>query len=237
MDDHNKLRKRLCLVCCDKADRTIPESLVPVIREFLVLGYQREYPRLPEGLCGTCRVAINSMKNRDFDVTLPEWFDYKTMANYHFPRDGSRCECVLCTKASSAHLFGQPSSKSKRPGRPKSTEKRTSRIIHLCGTCLAPTEDGLSHRCTKGQSGAKLAAKMISTCPKNTTKRLAYELIQSDLSGKPKHYNLEPKIPSNVLYLLQQTIQRICLLVARESEEGAKVEFDWCSEDQVKHKC
>ena len=188
METHNRLRKKLCLICCDRADRDIPESLVPTIKEYLIWGYALEYPKLPGGLCSSCRISLNSMKNGNFDVLLPDWYDFSSMANFHFPRDGSDCDCHLCQKAREQRTwFGRRpkhSSKTRNPGRRKSEADRPGFFV-LCGTCLTPceSEELNSHRCRQG--GAKLAAAAISSqVPDGNKKRLAYELINSELQGK-----------------------------------------------------
>ena len=180
MEDHDKQRRKLCLICCSSANRPIPDSLIETIRDLLVPGYDPDYPRLPGGLCQSCRLGISSMKSGNFNRCVPEWYDYSPMMSYRFPRDGSKCDCILCQRAKTK--FGVKGTKKRKPG--ERIKLNGNEIVQLlCTKCLRPRPANQEHRCS--QTSIKTAAENLKlTMSDSNRKRLAYELIKEELRGR-----------------------------------------------------
>jgi len=189
MDGHNKLRKRLCIICGAHSKVNISPATSETISEYLIEGFSLSDTRFGGGLCKSCYNTINEYGKGNFTRLLPEWFDYWSISGYKIPRSGE-CKCPLCVRAKSAYLFGHKSTKVRSKGRPTYVSKEEVRIIQLCSKCLLPVEAELkNHECR--QKNALEAIQLLkSTASPRSLKRFACEIIK-------EHWNVDEEVELN----------------------------------------
>lgn len=178
MEDHNRKRGKLCLVCMSKGKVKINDKLEKVIRDYLIEGYTTENLKFPSSLCPSCASRVYEYAKGDFRKLLPEWYDFTPMKNFRMPRQGP-CECHLCEKAATCHLFGAKTSRVRKIGRPKD-QKIKPTIVMLCAKCMSPANVQTKHICNES-STREGARSMIRSMPDKNRKRLAYELIREEV--------------------------------------------------------
>ena len=147
---------------------------------FLIEDYSTDNYCLPSGLCGTCRLALQSYGRRHFSRMLPEWYDYSAMRGFRPKRSAPDCDCQLCEMSLVRGRRGAKTSKKRKPGNPQLVgNKVTKDIKRFCGSCLTVISPGCSHKCNREQRVQNIK-KLVSP---TTLSRLAYESVKDDLSS------------------------------------------------------
>lgn len=112
MENHEKSRKSLCLICLDRAKNNgcrilnKRSNLVELVQEFFMFRYDPDDVRVPCAICSNCRQKLQKLKNKDFSVVLPEFPDYQQMASFRPIRGKNKCDCFLCQRYQKCTRFG-----------------------------------------------------------------------------------------------------------------------------------
>lgn len=165
MDQHEKNRSLVCVLCLSKASslRPITEGTRDFIRIFLQDFQSREnlYPLV---ICGTCRVACGAYAKEC--TRVPKIHNFN-LQNSITTRSQGMCKCEICvaagTREGRSNLPGFKSKNLKR-GRPKSstdTEGISGRkAMVICETCYSKYGRGNRHRCNQFTRASNLKSMM-----------------------------------------------------------------------------
>ena len=131
--DHSEARKKVCVVCYNKASSLLSFPLVKVVQEFVFKNYSLENPHLPSGICNSCRRTLSEYKNGNTKRTLPVITDYNPGTRV-LTCGQSVCPCCICEVAKS-HGHAARSLK-KRKGRPPLNGSIPKKGAKICPDCL-----------------------------------------------------------------------------------------------------
>ena len=67
---HGKCRSLVCVVCYQKASRSLSELEIKNVQDYLIDGYSSSHPDFPNGICTGCSIVL-SKKRKDSTITLP----------------------------------------------------------------------------------------------------------------------------------------------------------------------
>ena len=107
--DHNACRKLICAVCLSesqlKATRTVSESVVKLIKEYVSTSYDPEDPRFATGICDKCRqkllAKVPKPNHKESQVSL--WVSKQFCVDLPPQTRGntqtSSCKCTICVLA------------------------------------------------------------------------------------------------------------------------------------------
>ena len=57
-ETHEKLRKRVCIVCYRKASRNLSAKEIFIVQEHLIEHFDIDNPDFPSGVCGGCHMLL-----------------------------------------------------------------------------------------------------------------------------------------------------------------------------------
>ena len=92
---HEKCRSGVCVVCYQKASRSLSAKEIQLIQEFLIAGYRSSHPDFPNGVCTGCSIML-SKKRKDPNLVIPivEDYDPDRKTGLH---SVTTCSCKICT--------------------------------------------------------------------------------------------------------------------------------------------
>jgi len=95
MRSHAENRSKVCATCWRRAQRKFTPALVNIIRIPVFLDYSFDDPRVPNGLFGSCRVALGGLQKGTMSqfLHLPSDLDCGVITGL---RSGSKCICKIC---------------------------------------------------------------------------------------------------------------------------------------------
>ena len=67
---HGKCRSLVCVVCYQKASRSLSELEIKNIQDYLIDGYSSSHSEFPNGICTGSSIAL-SKKRKDSTISLP----------------------------------------------------------------------------------------------------------------------------------------------------------------------
>ena len=185
MEQHEKSRSCLCLICGSSANRVLTPRLESVVANFLISDYSVENLRLPKAACTSCVVVLNDFAKNDFSRSLPDFVDYSGMVSFRPPRGTKECQCMLCIKAPFrgkfgkkrfSGKFGQRKTTKRKHGRPSNDENANVKFSKLCPKCLSPIGRGLNHNCSKST-----LVSNVSSFSTPTKTRILEEILGPEL--------------------------------------------------------
>ena len=137
---HDENRKVVCIMCLRKGNRELTPFLVSKIQNNYKEQFNFDDPRIPQGLCDPCRLALGKC-DQGQKVVLPKLFQFETIDIKVHTR-GQDCDCLICD-------IGRLKLTEKHPlERTKTGEKTSDR---RCSTCLSLIGRGLPHHCSSSQ--------------------------------------------------------------------------------------
>ena len=71
LDNHDKCRKNVCIVCYKKGKRSISASELGFIQTVLIEGYTLDNLDFPCALCDNCHIILQKKISKEFAV-LPQ---------------------------------------------------------------------------------------------------------------------------------------------------------------------
>ena len=209
---HDDYRKCICLLCMGKSKdmREISNEQRHLIDQYIVSGLDKCDNRLPNALCGSCRLFLYEVKSDPkTDISSLDIFDHsKLNSPKPITRTSPSCSCLIC-ELGTARLrvtdFNSTFSTKKSVGRPPLTISSSQMFpLKLCSICLSVIAKGKPHSCTVSQrhenvhsfiqsgpskSGEKIATKVLKDVSmNNNTKTLAL----SQRRGRPIKVELFP---------------------------------------------
>ena len=57
--DHERCRSKVCIVCYEKATRTVSDLEVETVQIFVIDGYNPSHPDFPHGICTGCSILLS----------------------------------------------------------------------------------------------------------------------------------------------------------------------------------
>jgi G:T-mismatch repair DNA endonuclease (very short patch repair protein) len=138
--DHSEARHKVCVICYNKAKRSLSPIYVKVIQDYVIENYSVENVDFPCGLCDSCRIIVSQYKNGDTKRTLPLVDDYYPGTRI-LTRGKSVCECRICNVAKSNGIGAK--SLKKRKGRPPS--EPIPKKVKICPNCFGHIYQGCKH--------------------------------------------------------------------------------------------
>ena len=184
MNQHEKSRSKLCLICWGYGKKPITQNIADTIRSYLIEGYVTSDVRFPSSLCTTCFTRLSEYQRGLFNRPLAPWYDCSGMARFRLQRHAISCECPICEKAEGVTKFGAKTSK-RRVGRPKSSNNSSTKpsILMLCNMCLIPLSfDQLKSHVCKESNLVEAVVELKKTIPIKNQKRLSYEILKDELA-------------------------------------------------------
>lgn len=191
MEGHERARKGLCLICFDKGQRVIEpgSKYEALINEFVIDGYWSTEPRLPCGLCHSCRKKLESFSKGVFDANLPEFPDYSSMRFFRFRIDQSKsldnvCGCMICAQFKTNKYTRRPITK-RRPGQlkfpklPTTSNDTPEKAISVCLHCFGQIFKSEPHLCDKKAAASNICKLVPPMVLQKTTSQ-----VLADLSDK-----------------------------------------------------
>ena len=79
LDDHDRCRKRVCVLCFKKGNRPISESELNFIQSNIILRYDVTNLNFPCVLCDACHILISKTSSDKVNVKLPEVESYNPL--------------------------------------------------------------------------------------------------------------------------------------------------------------
>ena len=149
---HNDCRRRVCICCYRKAERSLSQTEVECIRTNLINGYSLEDPDFPNGICTGCHIELSKKENDQSYNLLPHVDDYDPKRERGL-RSSATCECKICTVAKMQGLTYQRMYK-KKGGRPKSTSEKP-KSFKICSQCFDHIYRGSNHSAIKCQNSRR----------------------------------------------------------------------------------
>ena len=183
---HEENRSQICLLCFNKSKvmRLLTEDHYETIENYILDGFDRSDNRLPNAICGTCRLTVQECSQGNFKrLQRLNVYDHslvgtqppltRTTAN-NLSLAPSQCPCVVCLIARSKSInLGGATGSSKQPrGRPSSSNAFTDekpQAITICSKCLTQLGKGKSHMCTV-TSRADNIQSFVATSPTTATR-------------------------------------------------------------------
>ena len=106
-EGHMASRDSLCVVCLNKKDRSLSKHYIEGLKQFTTIfdSISPEDPRVPTGLCNTCRSALQLKmqgKGESRQFQIPEGFTFSSQIILPKTRlsGANFCSCLLCEIAS-----------------------------------------------------------------------------------------------------------------------------------------
>ena len=100
LDDHDRCRKRVCVLCFKKGNRPISESELNFIQSNIIERYDVTNLNFPCVLCDACHILISKTSSNEVNVKLPEVESYDPLRP-KILRDSEKCDCRICNIAES----------------------------------------------------------------------------------------------------------------------------------------
>lgn len=184
---HEENRSKICLLCFNKGKvmRLLTKDHYETIENYIIDGFDRSDNRLPNGICGTCRLTVQECSQGNFKrLQHLNVYDHSLVVGSQPPLTRSaatnmslapsQCPCVVCgiARSKSTNLGGTAGIEKQPRGRPSSsnafaTEK--PKAITICSKCLTQLRKGVSHVCT-ATSRADNIQSFVATSPTTATK-------------------------------------------------------------------
>ena len=150
---HSEARKKVCLLCFNKANKEIaslPSDVHEQISKHILSDFDTNDHRLPSAICKTCQSKLNKVAKGERQNT----FDLEQLSqniatlSRVSPRTET-CDCLICkiATASGAAARKITHEHKSKVGRPAA---EPNLVIHdLCGRCLSPKYRGCTHMCNQ----------------------------------------------------------------------------------------
>lgn len=191
MDNHNKNRKKVCILCLSKRKdlRPISDAVKSVIREKILRDVDARNWYYPVSICTSCRLFCTS--RRKTAVSLYSYkYDYKNIT-----RSNDKCDCEICKATETVVGKNFPNVVPRKvAGRPKKEDTNAAKVVRLCNLCLTEIKPGKKHACN-----ATNRAENITKILKNDASSKAAEAAVSkflsekaEASGKELNKLIEP---------------------------------------------
>ena len=167
--NHTENRKAVCILCFRKSKGSLSSTEERRISSFYGQDIDFQDPKVPSGICTTCRVHL-ACKEKGDEVTLPELHDFSKVFVPRFLRSAPiSCNCMICKVARSGTLKSKSAAhplglKKRIQGRP-STGKVAAALKH-CPKCLTTLARGKPHSCTPTSLTKNVAAKFPAAVEK-----------------------------------------------------------------------
>ena len=151
LEDHMRCRKRVCIICYRKGNRSLAKKEVEFIQNNLIIDFSEDNLDFPIALCNGCHLRLSN-KIMGKESTLPYVKDYDPERPQQLLRD-AKCSCEICCIANST--IGCTKEKKKKGGRPSATNKtletRDTEATHLviCSKSFSKIGKGYAHDCTR----------------------------------------------------------------------------------------
>ena len=164
---HEKCRSLVCVVCYQKASRSLFEAEILLVQEFLIDGYRSSHPDFPNGVCTGCSIAL-SRKRSDPTVALPvvENYDSDRKAGL---RSVDTCTCKICSVAKLNGLAFLLASRKYRKKRGRLSTKTTPDNMKICSICFTNLYRGCNHSAAQCQPSRRIKVVNIMEITSLTT--------------------------------------------------------------------
>lgn len=165
--NHCESRKVVCILCLRKTKAILSSSAEQRIRSFFHQDIDFNDPRVPCGICTTCRIDL-VRKEKGQDVSLPKLHDFSQVFVPRFLRSSPiSCNCMICKIARSGSLKSKLAVHplglgKKKKGRPNSSNIKAAE--KQCPKCLTTVAKGKHHSCTPGTLAKNMAKKLSRGC-------------------------------------------------------------------------
>ena len=169
--EHERCRSKVCVVCYEKANRTLSDLEIQTVHEFLIDGYNVTHPDFPSGICTGCSIILSKKrKDVDFKIKVLENYDPERKVGL---RSVDTCLCRICRVAKMNGLSAlQKSRKKCKQGRPVSNPAPNH--LKICSNCFSIIAKGSNHSASlcKHSKRAKVD-KLIQISSPSTLQRAA----------------------------------------------------------------
>ena len=163
--NHDQMRLSVCCSCQKPGcKRMLTPQLLDAAKRFLFKDFELDDPKLPIGLCDSCRGKL--MRNTD-PATSPTYSQW--IADSEFDKDP--CSCYICCfHRSKKYLVGKPKEKPPDP------------TITICKTCFRQVTPG-PHPCFLSNR----VSNLLQWIPSDVIQQLASHIIleKSDQNNNP----------------------------------------------------
>ena len=201
MADHEKYRRKVCVVCLRKATRNRPLSArdIDLIKRFACEEYDVADPDYPSGLCAGCSMTLYKKEKLEDTVVKVEPF----IPDRGFQLRSTVCDCVICRVGKAGLDAKKLKKKAGRPRMSTSTTPSpspfstapfgysfsisprpmslsTPSTITICKVCCAEIYQGCRHTCLSSRSSRKRKIHNLSDLllSPETSKKLAERVAQ-----------------------------------------------------------
>ena len=159
MASHSQHRLAVCCSCQKPGcKRKLTPSLLDAAKKFLYEDFDLANPKLPIGICDSCRGKL--MRKKDPE-THPNYIQWLADSNF----DQNPCNCYICFFARSKKYI---------KGKPK--EKPPLSQITICTTCFCKLSTGIPHDCFLSNR----VSNLLSFIPPKVVQQLASSTILKD---------------------------------------------------------
>ena len=152
--ENEKCRSLVCVVCYQKASRSLSQLEIKNVQDYLIDGYSSSNPDFLNGICTGCSIAL-SKKRKDPTIALP------IVENYDPERKtGMRslysCTCKVCSvaKLNGLNVLLASRKNCKKRGRPST--KTIPEHVKVCANCFTKIYRGCSHSVTQCQNSRRI---------------------------------------------------------------------------------
>ena len=175
---HEECRHRVCIVCYGKGSRTLSETEIQTIQDFLIDGFDIENSNFPCAACVKCHIMLLK-KHKDPDFLMPiRDIDYEPRRPTAL-RSIQQCTCRICNVARTGGLQYRKTMMKKRGRRP-TKEASLREFFKVCGNCMAKIYRGSNHTAQSCKSSRRAKIDNIEEMVKSpiSLERLASRTIK-----------------------------------------------------------
>lgn len=163
---HEQNRNKVCLLCCRKANTkkrnmTLTDQDISRIKQFVQPDFDRNNPKFPNALCGTCRCKL-TRKTKSPELEIPKLKDFNSMIEITpATRSNLPCNCYICN-------IGRDKGFSKLP-------VKVNNIL-ICTLCIGVINKGMKHVCTEANA-ADNVINLMSDLTEKTKSQVTSKLL------------------------------------------------------------
>ena len=178
-----KCRSKVCVVCYQKASRSLSEAEIQLVQEFLIDGYSSSHPDFPNGVCTGCSINLSKKRNDPTAaLSIVENYDPDRKAGL---RSVNMCSCKICSVAKlngPAFLLSSRKNRKKR-GRPST--KTPPDQIKICANCFTKIYRGCNHSAVQCQQSRRSKVANIMEIMSPTSLQRATSRVNREISDVP----------------------------------------------------
>ena len=194
--EHERCRSKICVVCYQKANCTLPDLEIQTVHEFLIDSYNVTDPDFPSGICTGCSIILSKkQKNVDFKIKVLENYDQERKVVLQSV-DTCLCRIYRETKMNGLSPL-QKSRKKCKQGRPV-PNPAPNHLKKICSNCFSIIAKGSNHSASLCKHSKRVKVdKLIQISSPSTLQRAASRDQQNyfiTLLGRPKQIEEVKKI-------------------------------------------